>query len=398
MSPANPYLASPELAAVLDSKRTRSLIVGLIGIAACIAGYFTNREQFFHSYLVAYVFWMGLALGGLVLAMMAHTTGGAWGVMIRRINEAAAAVMPLMFVASLPLFFGMRDLYEWARPEVVANDPILTDKLWYLNFPHFYIRQAADALVWLGMAFALRYLSTRQDKEGAMPFYVTMQRISSIGLVIYVLSVTFWAIDWVMSLDPHWYSTIYGLLFVGGQGFSSFAFSIYVLILLAQYAPMRDAVTSKHLHDLGKLQFAFVMLWAYFNFSQYIIIWSANLPEENPWYLTRMQGGWQYVSIVMILFHFALPFMLLLSRDIKKNPNRMKPVVLFLMFIQLVDVFWLAAPSHMQKLTLHWLDIAAPVALGGLWLWNFYGNLKQRPLLPLNEPHLQEALQHGRHH
>jgi hypothetical protein len=224
--------------------------------------------------------------------------------------------------------------------------------------------------------------------------------------VMFVLTVTFAAIDWVMSLDAHWFSTIFGLLFVAGWALSCFAFVIMVLTLLANRKPLVDVIGAPHFHDLGKLLLAFVMVWAYFNFSQYLIIWSGNIPEETRWYLYRTRGGWGWVGILLVLFHFALPFLLLLSRDLKRNARRLAIIAGVVLVMRLVDMFWLIAPTlHAptpQTVQTHfnvsWMDFVAPVGLGGIWLWFFVWELKKRPLVPFNDPYLEEAIEQGRQH
>jgi hypothetical protein len=225
-----------------------------------------------------------------------------------------------------------------------------------------------------------------------------MQRLSGLGLVLYALTILFMSVDWIMSLDPHWFSTMYGILFMGGQGLSALAFAIAVAVLLSRTEPMSRVIVPAHLHDLGKLMLAFVMLWAYFSFSQFLIIWSANLPEEIPWYLRRWGGGWQWVGLVLIFGHFVLPFVLLLSSDLKKNGRTLIGVALAVILMRIVDLFWNIGPLHHEEsFGATWLDAVAPVALGGVWLSLFLWQLQTRPLLPMGEPYLAEALEHGRH-
>jgi hypothetical protein len=225
-----------------------------------------------------------------------------------------------------------------------------------------------------------------------------MQRLSGAGLVIYAVTILFMSVDWIMSLDPHWYSTMFGILFMGGQGLSALAFSIAVVVLLSRIEPMSRVIAPAHLHDLGKLMLAFVMLWAYFSFSQYLIIWSANLPEEIPWYLKRMGGGWQWVGLALIFGHFALPFVLLLSSDLKKNGRTLIGVAITVILMRIVDLFWNIGPMHHENtFGVTWLDAVTPLALGGVWVALFLWQLQSRSLLPLGEPYLAEALEHGRH-
>jgi hypothetical protein len=383
--------------AALTRVRTIALGVGLGGIGLCLAGYFSSHEQFFKSYLLAYVFWIGIALGSLALSMVHHLSGGAWGVVIRRVLEAASRTLPFMAILFLPIAFGVHELYLWANPAEVAKDAILQHKAPYLNVSFFFVRAAIYFVVWSLLAFLLSKWSLDQE-QGESGQSLRMQRLSGGGLLLYAVTILFMSIDWIMSLDPHWFSTIYGILFMGGQGLSALAFTIAVIVLLSRHEPMSRVIAPAHLHDLGKLLLAFVMLWAYFSFSQFLIIWSANLPEEIPWYLKRWGGGWQWVGLALIFGHFVLPFVLLLSRDLKRNGRTLVGVAVVVIVMRLVDLFWQIGPMHgADHFGLHWMDVAAPVALGGLWLAIFVWQLQSRALLPLGEPYLAEAIEHGRH-
>lgn len=388
------YTLPPRAAGI----RRTAAAIGVAGLVLCAVGYAASHEQFFRSYLMAYVFWSGVALGSLAWLMVQHLSGGAWGVVSRRVFEAASRTVPFMALLFVPLLFGVRELYLWARPEVVALDPALQFKSTYLNVPFFVVRAVLYFVIWSGLAWMLSAWSLRQDREPDQALALRMQRLSGGGLVLYAVTVLFMSVDWMMSIDPHWFSTIYGILFMGGQGLSSMAFAIAVLVLLARTEPMSRVIGPSHLHDLGKLLLAFVMLWAYFNFSQFLIIWSGNLPEEIPWYLARLRGGWEWVSLLLVVGHFALPFLLLLNRDLKRTGRTVATIAVLIIVMRLVDVFWLLGPEHGQELVqVHWLDIVAPVALGGVWIALFLWQLGTRPLLPLGEPTLQEAIAHGRH-
>jgi hypothetical protein len=384
---------TPQLIADFDRFRQRALIIGGVGLALCGLGWLTNPDQFYRSYLVGFMFWNGLALGCLAIACLHQLSGGAWGTVIRRILESAMRTFPVTLVLFLPLLFGIHNLYIWSDPAAVAADKALQHKAAYLNVPFFVGRAGLYFAIWLIVAHFFNKWSLEQDRTGAESWGSKMQGLAGPGLLLYGATVTFSSIDWVMSLDPHWFSTIYGILFIGGQGVSALSFVIAVIVLIGSRPPFSEVITSKHLRDLGTLLFAFVMLWAYFNFSQFLLIWAGNLPEEIPWYLKRMQGGWLWVGLCLVLFHFAVPFLLLLSRDIKSKPKLMAVVAVWLLVMRVVDLFWLSASD---RLHLHWLDLAAPVGLGGIWIGAFFWQLKQRPLLPLHDPELEEALEHGR--
>jgi hypothetical protein len=293
----------------------------------------------------------------------------------------------------------MHHLYVWTHAEHVNADAILREKSAYLNTQFFLIRAAVYFLIWIGLASRLNALSAEQDRGWTMERAAILQRWSGGGLVIYALTITFASIDWVMSLDPHWFSTIFGVLFMGGQGVSGFAFIIIAAVMLAQYEPFSQVVKKHQLHDWGKLMFAFVMLWAYFNFSQFLIIWSANLPEEIPYYVQRMRGVWGGIGLIVVLLHFALPFSLLLSRDLKRDAGKLVKVAVMLLFMRVVDLTWIIAPmvhepNHHE---IPWMYFIAPIGVGGLFAWTFFWQFKKRPILPVNDPTLEEAIAHVGH-
>ena len=382
----------------LDRVVRPALALGLAALAACGIGAFFAPAQFFHSYLFAYVFWAGIALGCLAVVMLQYLTGGAWGLVIRRALESGTRTLPLVALLFLPILLGIGRLYEWARPEEVAHDPILRHKAPYLNIPFFAGRAVLYFAAWLAVAYFLNKWSLQQDRGWDRRVFRKLQLLSSAGLVLYGLTVTFSSIDWVMSLEPHWYSTMFGVLFIAGQGLSAFAFIIAVTVLLARRKPLSDVISPSHYHDLGKLLLAFVMFWSYVSFSQYLIIWAGNLPEEIPWYLRRLQGGWGWIGLALILFHFLLPFLLLISRTANENPRLLASVAALVVFMRLVDIFWLIAPVFSGSgFRLHWMDLAAPTGIGGLWLAVFLWQLAKRPLLPASDPRLAQAVAHGTH-
>ncbi|MER3427839.1 MAG: hypothetical protein C4334_07025 [Pyrinomonas sp.] len=380
-----------------------ALIVGLVGAALTALGAFIDARQFFFSYLIGYVLWTGVALGSLGILMVHHVAGGAWSLVIRRILEAATRTIPLMLVLFLPVALGIHQLYEWSHSEAVAASEPLQHKAPYLNVPFFLARVGIYFAIWLLLAHLLNKWSAEQDERAeTREIEGRMQRLSGPGLILFFLTVTFAVFDWIMSLDPEWYSTIFGLIMATGWGMSALAFTLAIFVYLRQSEPLRAVVLPAHLHDLGKFLLMFVMLWSYLSFSQFLLMWSANLPEEIPWYLRRMSGGWQYVSLGLVLFQFAFPFLLLLSRDIKRNPRRIVSIALFLLVVRWIDAVWLIAPeAHREEYRsafhLHWLDLAAPIGIGGLWVAFFAWQLSRRPLLPQHDSLLEKAL-HPAHH
>jgi hypothetical protein len=293
-----------------------------------------------------------------------------------------------MAILFLPIGFGLSNLYEWAIPEHVAHDPLLQHKSAYLNVPFFLGRAVFYFIAWITTAYFLNRWSLEQDSHPSTKLTRRLEMLSRGGLLLYALTMTFAAMDWGMSLEPHWFSTIYGVMFMGGQGVSTFAFVIPVAALIAARPPFSRIISPDQFHDLGKLMLTFVMLWAYFALSQYLIIWSANLPEEIPFYLSRTKNGWEWVAALLIVVHFALPFLILLSRDVKRHARAVAVVACLLIVARFVDLFWLLRPpvQHQGELALHWLDPAAAAAIGGMWMWLFVSQLKTRPMLPLNDP------------
>lgn len=373
----------------------RALTLGIAASAACAIGAFMSPAQFFRSYLFAYVFWLGLSIGSLSIVMLHHLSGGAWGIVLRRLLESGTRPLPLMAILFLPLLFGLKDLYIWARPDVVAADEILRHKAAYLNVPFFVVRAVVYFAAWSAIAHLLYRWSREQDQTKDPALLRKFQLFSAPGIVAVVLTVTFASVDWMMSLEPHWFSTIYGLLVLVGWVLAAFAFAIVMALWLSQRGFLAETLSAVHFHDLGKLLFTFVMVWAYLAFSQFIITYAGNLPEEVPWYLRRMQGGWGVLGIGIALLQFGLPFFLLLGRSTKQNLPLLMRTALLLVFMRLVDLFWMTAPAlHEGGLSVHWLDLAAPLALGGLWLSVFVRGLSRLPLLPIGDPALQEALQH----
>jgi len=389
---------STELRRDFKQWRSRALAAGAVGLLLTVAGVFlVSPNQFYRSYLWSYVFYLGVSLGCLAWLMLQYLTGGAWGVVIRRPAEAAARTLPLLAVLFIPIVVGIPNLYRWSHADAVAADEILQHKQTYLNVPFFLIRAAAYFIGWNFLGWFLNRWSAVEDSEGGMRPHKKMAFISGPGLVFWGFSITFMAVDWVLSLDPHWFSTMFGLLFMAGQGLSSMAFLVTLLVLLFHRRPMSEILTARHLHDLGKFLLMMVMVWAYFAFSQFLIIWAGNLPDEIPWYLERLSGGWQYIGLLLVLGHFALPFALLLSRDLKRNFKFLASLAVFILLMRYVDLFWLVAPDFAKGgFHLSWMDITAPIGIGGIWLAYFLAQLEKRPLLPVNEPHLVEALEHGR--
>jgi hypothetical protein len=383
----------------LPGLRQFGITVGVMGVVLAILGFFVSGvDRFFQAYLVAYTFWMGVILGSMALLMVQHLSGGVWGIVLRRPFEAAVRTLPFMTFLFLPIVLGRHSLYEWSHAGITERDPIIAAKALYLNTPFFVLRQVIYFAIWNLIGFLLTKWSDEHDRTGDPPLLGKLSALSGAGLVIYFLTVTFAMVDWTMSVNPHWFSTIWGMLYIGGQGLSAFAFGIVVLVMLARVAPLNRVLTSHHFHDLGKFLFAFLMLWAYLQFSQFLIIWSANIPEEIPHYLIRWENSWKYLSIFIVVGHFMVPYALLLSRDLKRNYGKLQIIAAWILFARIADYWWHVAPELQRDgLTISLSDVGLPLVLGGIFISLFVAQLGGRSLLPINDPALEKALHHHVH-
>ena len=396
----------------LDRFQQRAMMIGAIGLLAGVVGGFIDRPAgeeivfglspvFFRAWLVGFLLCTGLTLGSLGWTMLHHLTGGQWGLVSRRVWEASTRTLPIIALMFLPVLLGMPAIFHWTDSALVEASPVLQQKAPYLNVTFFIIRAVVYFAFWMLCIVLLNRWSEGQDRGTVATTpadLVRFRKVSAPGLLFLVLTVTFAATDWIMSLEPEWYSTIFGLLIVVGQGLTTVAFTIVVLSMLSESRPLAGVVAAKHFHDLGKFMLTFVMLWAYLSFSQFLIIWSGNLPEEIPWYLKRMQGIWGALAIALIVGHFAVPFLLLLSRSLKRNRRTLARIAVFVIVMRLVDYIWLVAPAFEHHgFPLHWVYVAIPIGMLGLWVFVFARNLRSRALLPVNDPYFKEAFAHEAH-
>jgi hypothetical protein len=390
----------------LDRAQGMALVAGAAGLAICAATWLFWRASFYHAYLVGYVFWIGVSLGCLGLTMLHHLVGGGWGLPIRRPMESAGVTLLPMALLFLPVALGLPHLYEWAEPEKVAHDAILQAKSTYLNPGFFLGRTGAYFAAWLVMALLIDRLSAAQDRRDDYGPSRWLGSLAGPGLILLFLTGSFAAIDWMMTLEPHWVSSIYGAMVVVGQGLSTLAMMVLVVVWMSDRRPMAEAVTHGRLHDLGNLMLAFTMLWAYMSFSQYLIIWSGNLPEEIPWYLRRARGAWQWVALALIVFHFFLPFFVLLFRENKRYGRLLARVAAWLLAMHWLDMVWLIIPASIEVSHSRAADPAIPwgsvlvslaslVGVGGIWVAAFLWRLKGWPMVPLNDPNLNAVLEHA---
>lgn len=391
----------------LSGLRSLALGVGGIGTLIWAVGLYLTPEQALRSWLLGFILWAGIGLGSIGLLILQYLTGGAWGVVIRRTLEAASRTLPLIIILFLPIAIGVTRMYEWTH--LPADDVTVLQRGAFQTPMWWWIRSAVYFVVFGGMVYLLNKWSANQDTskdyEEAASWLGRATAFSGPTMVIFALTVTFAAVDWVMTLEPHWFSTIWGLLFVAGWALSCLCFCVIVLAFLSDKVPMNHVLGRRHFHDLGKLMLALVMVWAYFNFSQYLIIFSGNLPEETVWFIKRSTGGWGWMAWGLILFHFAVPFLILLQQDLKRNPKKLALVAVFILFMRLVDMYFLIGPSprigehgFQVPFTVSWMDIVAPIAVGGIWIWYFLGQLMSRPLVPVMDPFLENAIEHGHGH
>jgi hypothetical protein len=381
---------------VVKTIQRRSLVVGLIFAAISVAGAFTRPDEFFRGYLLGFMAWLGVTLGSMAILMIRHLTGGGWGMVIRRILGAAMRCVPLMALLFVPTLFGLPKLYVWARPLDSVADKHLREHLQqitktYLTAQWFISRAVIYFGIWNLLSFFLTKWSAQQDHPPVRDNSVRFQILSGPGLILYGFTISFAAIDWVMSIDPSWISTIYGLLVLIGEILSAMCFAVVVERILVKYKPMSELLKPDYVHDHGKWMLTFVMVWAYFAFSQWLIIWAGNLPEEITWYMKRLNGGWGYVGLFLVLFHFAVPFVFLLSRPFKRDVTKLVWLAVWLMLMRYLDLFWMIEPNFSGRLGVTWADVVVPVAMGGLWLACFFRNLDSMPLLPAYDVFAKEV-------
>jgi len=371
-------------------------LVGLglfvVGAGLCAAFGSAHAGRLYAAWLVAFCFCLTIALGCLFFVLIHSAMAGSWGVVVRRVAENAAATLPLFALLFLPVALGLHSLYHWSHADAVAHDALLGHKRPYLNEPFFLARAALYFLVWSAIALWYRRQSRRQDEAPDPAAAASLRRYSGALLIPLAITTTFAAFDWLMSLAPHWYSTIFGVYVFAGGLVGGFAFVALSAVVL-QRAGLLPQLSSEHLHDLGKLMFAFTVFWAYIAFSQFFLIWYANIPEETIWYRVRLAGGFRLITTVLALGHFVLPFFFLMSRATKRNPVTLVAAAVWLLAMHFVDVYWLVVPS-IEGLGARpgIVDIAALVAVGGAFLAAYGWLLVKSPLVPAGDPQLQESL------
>ncbi len=374
-------------------------------IAALLA--FWRPDEFYPAYLLAFMDWLGIALGSMAIIMIRHLTGGGWGVVIRRIQGAAMRTLPVLSILFIPLLIAVAQgkMYPWAMPLSAVSDEHIREHLTkhafikesYLNFHGFLIRAILYFAIWNLLSFLLSKWSKEGDSPNARDNSERFKAVSGPGLILYAFTISFAAIDWVMSLDPSWISTIFGLIILIGELLTAMCFAVFVERILFNYKPMSDMLRPDFVHDHGKWMLTFIMVWAYFSFSQWLIIWAGNLPAEITFYLKRLSGGWGAIGLFLVLFHFAVPFAILLSRSFKRDIRKLVWLAVWMMFMRWIDLLWIIEPNFSQTLRITAADVVVSLAVGCLWMGFFFRNLASLPLLPAYDSQAREVLEpaHG---
>ena len=381
--PGHPWNRIPVIAAVF----------ALLGAVACAILGAGNPKQFFFSWLVSFMFFLSLALGGLFFVLIQYAVQGGWGIVLRRIGETIFATIPVMAALFVPVVLGLHDLFEWAHPGAADHDALLRWKEPYLNVSFFLIRAALYFVIWSFMAILYYRGSRGQDVTGDPAVSARLRRLAGPAIIVLALTQTFASIDWIMSLTPHWYSTIFGVYFFSGSFVGFIALLSVVVVAMRRAGLLETVITAEHLHDIGKLLFAFTAFWAYIGFSQFFLMWYANLPEETVWYKARIEGSWMQVSLLLIAGHFVVPFFYLMGRAVKRKGTTLAVGGAWLLIMHFVDLYWQIMPTlHPEGLRPSALDVAAFVAIGGCFVAAASWLMRRQALVPLRDPRLAESL------
>jgi hypothetical protein len=369
------------------------LALGIVGLALSGVGLFVNSRQFFYSYLVAFAFWTSVGLGALFFTMLHHLVNASWSVVLRRLFENIMSILPVMFIFFLPIALGLGNLYEWGNAEKVAADHALHAKTGYLNTGFFLTRTFLYLLIWSLLSVALYRLSIRQDKGHTAELAVKMKKVSAAGMILFAVTLTFAAWDWLMSLDAHWYSTIFGAYYFAGSALTALVIIILTAVYLKSKQILADKITAEHYHDLAKLLFAFMVFWAYMAFSQYFLIWYANIPEETIWYQHRWTGSWKIASLLLAFGHFAVPFLVLISRAAKRSTRLLMLAGIWMLLMHWLDLHWLALPNlHPDGFAPSWMDLTTLVGIGGIFMALVWRRMGSQPIVPVGDPKLQASI------
>jgi hypothetical protein len=367
--------------------------VALLGIAACAILGPANPKQFYFSWLVSFLFFLSLALGALFFVLIQYASQGAWGIVVRRIGETIFATIPLMAVLFIPIVLGLHELFEWSHPGVTEHDPLLRWKEPFLNVRFFLIRAVIYFGFWSFVALFYYRLSRRQDTTGDQALSARLRRFAGPTIIVLALTQTFASVDWIMSLTPHWYSTMFGVYFFAGSFVGFIALLSVVTVVMRGTGLLDTIISAEHLHDIGKFLFAFTAFWAYIAFSQFFLIWYANLPEETIFFKARLEGSWKMVSMLLMAGHFGAPFLYLMGRAVKRRGSTLALGGAWLLAMHFVDLYWQVMPTlHPEGVRLSALDAAAFLAIGGCFVAAAGWLMKRQALVPIRDPRIQESL------
>ena len=381
---------------------TIALVLGIVFLGISVLGYMNDQAHFYLNYLTAYIFWLSIALGGMFITMIHHVTNASWSTVIRRITENMAGTMPVFVILFIPVIFGTHDLFHWSHAEVMDPgsdkfDALLYEKVGYLNPTFFYIRAVFYLTVWTFFSYMLRKKSIQQDSTGA-DYALPYKKLSAPGLILFAITTTFASFDWMMSLDAHWFSTIFGVYFFSGVFLSGLTFLLILLIYLRSKKILHDVVSIEHYQDIAKFIFAFIIFWSYMAFSQYFLIWYANLPEENFWFLYRWDNSWQALSLLVIFGHFVFPFLALITRAAKRSVPFLLFMSVWIILMRLVDLYWIIMPTGLAEdgtrvqFAVQMYDIAPLIGIGGIFFWFFWKQLTAHALIPVKDANLDSSM------
>ncbi len=367
--------------------------LALLGAVGCAILGASNPKQFFFSWLVSFLFFLSLALGALFFVLIQYASQGGWGIVLRRIGESVFATLPVMAALFLPLLLGLHDLYEWSHADAVEHDALLRWKAPYLNVPFFLIRAALYFGLWSFIALLYYRGSRGQDVTGDPGVSARLRRLAGPAIIDLALTQSFASVDWIMSLTPHWYSTMFGVYFFAGAFVGFIALLSVVAPAMSRAGLLDTVISAEHLHDIGKFLFAFTAFWAYIAFSQFFLVWYANLPEETIWFKPRLEGSWKAVSILLMAGHFGVPFFYLMGRDVKRRGWTLAVGGAWILAMHFLDLYWQVMPTlHPEGVRPSALDFAAFVAIGGCFVAAAGWLMRRQALVPLRDPRLAESL------
>jgi hypothetical protein len=364
-----------------------------VGLILVVLAYFVDHTRSAFNNLILLMFLTSIGVGSLFLVAMEYLGGAVWSTPFRRITEFFAAVILVIPLAAIPIYFNLHDLFHWTHAEAVAEDKILAGKSSYLNETFFIIRIVFFIAVWFLFYFLIIKNSKKQDSSGDPKLTTRNIKLSAVFIPIFGLTITFASIDWVMSLEPHWFSTIFGVYFFSGTILAALAFTTFIVVYMNEKGLLIKGIKKDHYYSLGAYLFAFINFWAYIAFSQYMLIWYANLPEETFWFLQRWEGGWMYISIALIIIHFVVPYFGLLSQPSKMNPKRLMFMSIWILFAHIIDLYWLIMPTYSKdSVPLGWIELAFPILAIGAVITVFSIKAKKENHVPIGDPKLKRGL------